>query len=142
MSVESLYRDVVMRHFKKPSHHGPVSESESLASAENPTCGDHMRLTLTVEEGRITDIRFEGKGCAISMASCSLMTEAVLGKDVGEVRELIDAFEGMLKGDAEVEGVDLGDLAALQGVKRYPLRIKCALLGWEALRGALEKTST
>ena len=139
MSVESMYQEIILDHFKHPRHRAPIPEDEVLVEEENPTCGDRIRLTLRVRDGRIEDIRFDGSGCAISTASASMMTEAVLGKPVAAARELIAGFIGMLRGGPGVDASHLEDLVALEGVKRYPLRIKCATMAWHGLGKALDK---
>ncbi|MBN1268801.1 MAG: SUF system NifU family Fe-S cluster assembly protein [Kiritimatiellae bacterium] len=142
MSVNDLYREIVLRHFKQPSNYGKVADAEVLAEVENTNCGDRFRLTLAMEQGRIGSIRFDGKGCAISVASCSLMTERVLGKTADEARSLRREFEAMLKEERPASAAVLGDLMALESIRRYPLRLKCALLGWDGLDQALRKVPT
>ena len=139
MELDNLYQDIILDHFKHPRNYGPISPEAVLVDEENPTCGDHIQMTATVENGRISRVQFDGKGCAISMASSSMMTEEVIGKPVEEARAIAAKIIGFLRGEKDVGENELGDLMALSGVKEYPLRVKCATLGWHALLRALDK---
>lgn len=139
MELDDLYQDMILDHFKNPRNRRALSDSEVLVDEENPTCGDHIRLTATVKEGRIVDVKYEGKGCAISMASASMMSERLIGMPVGEARELIGDFVAVIRGEKELSEDELGELAALEGVKKYPMRVKCATMAWHAADQALEK---
>jgi nitrogen fixation NifU-like protein len=135
MSLESLYQETILDHFRNPRHHGAIEGSKTAVHQENPSCGDQIDLQVLLDaDGNIQDIRFTGHGCAISQASASMMTEVVFGKSEAETRALIEHFRAMIvKG--EPPGDELGDLEALQGVRKFPTRVKCAMLAW----GALEK---
>jgi nitrogen fixation NifU-like protein len=135
VSLEDLYQEVIMDHYRRPRNFGRLEGVGQAVEHENPACGDQLELFVRLEDGRIGDIRFVGRGCAISMASASLMTETVKGKSVSEAEEAAEGFLCMLRGDRPAEG--LGDLAALSGVRQFPLRVKCAALAWHALREAL-----
>ena len=139
MELDNLYQDIILDHFKHPRNYGPISPKAVLVDEENPTCGDHIRMTVSVENGRVSRVQFDGKGCAISMASSSMMTEEVAGKSVEEVRALAAGVIEFLRGEKEVGENNLGNLMALSGVKEYPLRVKCATLGWQALLKALDR---
>ncbi len=139
MELDDLYQDMILDHFKNPRNRRALSDSEVLVDEENPTCGDHIRLTATVKEGRIVDVKYEGKGCAISMASASMMSERLIGMPVGEARKLIGDFVAVIRGEKELSEDELGELAALEGVKKYPMRVKCATMAWHAADQALEK---
>lgn len=141
MAFEDLYREVILKHFKKPRHFGPVSDEEATVEDENPTCGDHFRLLVELADDRISSIRFDGRGCAISTSSCSMMTERVLGKTVAEARAMISEFLGMVQGKCDPSDESLGDLAVLKSVRDFPVRVKCAGLCWQALSKALDKLS-
>ena len=132
-----LYQDVVMDHKRAPRHFGTLPAPTHQARGQNPSCGDDLQVTLNVAQDRIEDIRFSGQGCAICIASASMMTEAVIGRDIVEVQALQQRFRAVLTGQLEPEGADLGKLVSLAGVRQYPSRIKCALLGWHALMHAL-----
>ena len=149
MSLEELYREVILDHYRNPRHRKPLDRADAHAEGVNPLCGDEVTVELTVADGTITDVAAIGQGCSISQSSASMMTDAVLGKRIEEVRELIHRFKAMMDIDREVDlgldperpGAVLGDLEALQGVRRYPVRIKCANLPWTTLQEALEQLS-
>jgi nitrogen fixation NifU-like protein len=132
-----LYQDIVVEHKRAPRHHGRLAGPTHQARGHNPQCGDDLQVELDIADGRLRDIAFHGQGCAICIASASMMTEAVIGHDVGEARSLQQRFRAVLTGQLEPEAADLGKLVSLAGVRRYPSRIKCALLGWHALMHAL-----
>ena len=137
MDLKDLYRDVILDHNKRPRNFGTLDPCDTSAEGHNPLCGDRLMLTLKLDDGRIGDIRFEGKGCAISTASASMMTEAVLGQEVALAQALQARFRAVLTGQMVSEEAPLGKLVSLAGVRHYPGRIKCALLGWHALMHAL-----
>ncbi|HPG00119.1 MAG TPA: SUF system NifU family Fe-S cluster assembly protein [Kiritimatiellia bacterium] len=139
MELDDLYQDLILDHFKHPRNQRPLAEAEVLVDEENPTCGDHIRLMAKVEQGKIVDVKFEGKGCAISTASASMMTERLIGMPVEAARRLISDFVGLIRGEKEVDPDELGDLAALEGVKQYPMRVKCATMCWHAVETALNR---
>ena len=135
-----LYQEVILDHNKKPRNFGELTAADHRAEGNNPLCGDRLTVELSLEAGRIADVRFRGHGCAISTASASLMTEAVKGKSVEEAGHLFESFHEMLTGDpsvpAEVSG-EIGKLAVFAGVREFPIRVKCATLPWHTLRAAL-----
>jgi nitrogen fixation protein NifU and related proteins len=138
MDLKELYRDVILDHNRHPRNFGRIEPADGRAEGHNPLCGDRLSLTVRMNGERIDDIRFEGKGCAISTASASLMTEAVKGKDRRSVRELFDKVHALLtQPDAAPDG-SIGKLAALSGVREFPVRVKCASLCWHTLNAALE----
>jgi nitrogen fixation protein NifU and related proteins len=137
MDLKELYRDVILDHNRHPRNFGRIENADGRAEGNNPLCGDQLTLTVRLDGERIEDIRFEGKGCAISTASASLMTEAVKGRDRAAVRELFGKVHTLLtRGDAVPDG-SLGKLAALGGVREFPVRVKCASLCWHTLNAAL-----
>lgn len=138
MSLEELYREVILDHYRSPRNRGTLEDPTVVVELSNPLCGDEITLALRVEEGVVQAVRFGGRGCSISQSSASMMTEAVEGKRLGEALDLIKRFKGMMRGEVRPDEADLGDLEALQGVAKFPVRIKCAVLAWEALRQALE----
>jgi nitrogen fixation NifU-like protein len=139
MDLADLYRDVIVDHNKRPRNFGRLEQSNRDAEGYNPLCGDRLHIFLDVENDLIRDVRFEGKGCAISTASASLMTEAIKGKRLAEVRHLFEEVHDMLtRQDAPVPA-DLGKLAALSGVREFPARVKCASLCWHTLNAALAR---
>jgi nitrogen fixation NifU-like protein len=137
MDLKELYRDVILDHNKKPRNFGRLEAADGHAEGHNPLCGDRLSLSVRMNGERIEDIRFEGKGCAISTASASLMTEAVKGKDRQAVRELFDKVHALLTQAQESPDASLGKLAALSGVREFPARVKCASLCWHTLNAAL-----
>jgi nitrogen fixation NifU-like protein len=137
MELNDLYRDVILDHNRKPRNFGPLEPADAGAEGFNPLCGDRLTLRLNLADDTIRDIRFEGQGCAISTASASLMTEAVKGKTRGEALALFERVHNLLTDDA-AGAEDLGKLAALSGVREYPVRVKCASLCWHTLASALE----
>lgn len=132
-----LYQDVVLEHKRAPRNFGHLDAPTHQARGTNPSCGDRIAVELKLADDRIDDIRFTGEGCAICMASTSMMTEAVKGQDVDAASALQQRFRAVLTGEAEPDEVPLGKLISLAGVRRYPSRIKCALLGWHALMHAI-----
>jgi nitrogen fixation NifU-like protein len=139
MDLKELYRDVILDHNRRPRNFGRVEPCDSQAEGHNPLCGDRLTVSLRVKDGRIEDIRFEGKGCAISTASASLMTEAVRGKDRAAVAELYGKIHALLTQQEATPDASLGKLAALSGVREFPARVKCASLCWHTLNAALER---
>ena len=126
-----------MDHKRAPRHFGTLAAPTHQARGQNPQCGDYLQVALVVDNGRVSDIRFNGQGCAICIASASMMTEAVLGQEVALAQALQARFRAVLTGQMVSEEAPLGKLVSLAGVRRYPGRIKCALLGWHALMHAL-----
>ena len=138
MDLTDLYRDVILDHNKHPRNFGQIADTPTRADGHNPLCGDRLTVSLRLKGERIEDIRFEGKGCAISTASASLMTEAVKGKDRAAVRALYDRMHTLLTDPHALPDPSLGKLAALSGVREFPARVKCASLCWHTLNAALE----
>lgn len=139
-SLDDLYRRVIMDHYQKPRNRGKLDEAEGLIiNLNNPTCGDSISLSLKLEEGKVVDAKFLGEGCSISMSSASMMTEAVKGKSVEEALALSQVFSDMMQGKEIDESLDLGDIEALQGVAKFPARIKCATLAWKALEQGIKQ---
>ncbi len=132
-NLDQLYRSVIMDHYKTPRNKGTIENDSINIEMNNPTCGDRIHLTLQVEEGIVKDAKFDGEGCSISMASASMMTQAVKGKDVETALGLSKTFSDMMLGKEYDESEDLGDIEALQGVSKFPARIKCATLAWKAM---------
>ena len=136
MELNDLYRDVILDHNRRPRNFGDLESADASVEGYNPMCGDHLTLRLKLDDGTISDIRFEGQGCAISTASASLMTEAVKGKSREEALQLFDRVHQLLTDDSAPSD-ELGKLAALSGVREYPARVKCASLCWHTLNAAL-----
>jgi len=138
MSLEDLYREVILDHYRSPRNRGELSDATVVVELNNPVCGDEIKLCLKVENDTVNDVRFSGRGCSISQSSASMMTEAVKGKPLSEALDMVERFKAMMRSEISADEADLGDLEALQGVSKFPVRIKCALLSWEALRQGLE----
>lgn len=138
LAALDLYQDLVLEHKRAPRHFGPIAAATHQAQGRNPQCGDEVHVQLRIEAGRVRDIGFTGQGCAICIASTSMMTEAVAGGEVEAARALHERFRAVLTGQAQPEETPLGKLESLAGVRAYPSRIKCALLGWHALMHALQ----
>ena len=136
MQLTELYREVILDHNKHPRNFGRLDPHDAEAKGHNPLCGDRLAITLNRDGDRIADLRFEGNGCAISMASASMMTEAVKGRSRAEVDALFQRVHALLT-DPAAGSADLGKLAALSGVREFPARVKCASLCWHTLNAAL-----
>lgn len=138
MQLDDLYRRVIMDHYKNPRNRGTLDTDAVTINLNNPTCGDRISLQLQVEDGKVIDAKFSGEGCSISLSSASMMTEAVKGKSYDEALELAERFSGLMKGE-DVEFEENEDIEALSGVNKFPARIKCATLAWNALRKGIEQ---
>lgn len=140
--LEDLYREIILDHYKNPRNRGELAPPAVSAEGHNPLCGDEIQVYLLVENGTVSDVRIAGQGCSISQSSASMMSAAVKGKSVDDVRKLVSRFKHMMsieEGGSEIDAsVNLGDLEALQGVVKFPVRIKCATLAWNTLLEALE----
>ncbi len=140
--LRELYQEVILDHSKRPRNFGPLPEAEREAKGHNPLCGDKLTVYLSLDNGTVKNIHFEGAGCAISMASASLMTEMIKGKSAAEARELFMRFHKLLTGNEPVDMdtiADLDKLAAFAGVREFPIRVKCATLAWHTLAAALDE---
>lgn len=138
-SLDDLYRRVIMDHYQKPRHLGDLEDADATIQLKNPTCGDQITLQIKIENGKIKDAKFKGEGCSISMSSASMMTDAIIGLDVDKALNLAERFSRMMLGE-DVETDDFEDIEALQGVCKFPARIKCATLSWKAMeKGIKEK---
>ena len=135
---DHLYQTLVLEHGRHPKNRGPLPGATHAARGDNPLCGDRVDVSLVLDGDRIADARFEGAGCAIALASASMMTEAVRGRSRAEVEVLCRAFDELLSGAGSAGASRvLGDLNAFAGVRRYPVRVKCARLSWQTLLAAL-----
>ncbi|MBM7680413.1 nitrogen fixation NifU-like protein [Pullulanibacillus pueri] len=139
-NLDQLYRQVIMDHYKNPRNKGQLDVEDKLTiDMNNPTCGDRIQLHLQVEDNKIVDAKFTGEGCSISLSSASMMTEAVKGLSVDKALHMSELFSEMIQGnDYEEEDLDFGDIQALQGVSKFPARIKCATLAWKAMEKGIK----
>jgi nitrogen fixation NifU-like protein len=135
--LDELYRDVILDHFKASPHRGEVPGASFRAEGHNPLCGDDLVFTAQANGGRFDQVRFSGKGCAISQAAASMFAAQLEGKTFEEAGGLIGALKALMRGDAPDPAVDLGDLEALAGVRKFPVRIKCAALSWNTVEQGL-----
>jgi nitrogen fixation NifU-like protein len=136
--LQELYRQVIIDHNHNPRNFRELENHSHFAKGHNPLCGDKIDIYLKIKNDKITDVGFTGSGCAISKASSSLMTEALVGKTIAEAEKLFDSVHEMItNGKSDVEGI--GKLAVLSGVHKFPARVKCAILPWRTLKNALEK---
>lgn len=138
MSLEELYKEVILDHYRSPRNRGKLEPSSFDLHRDNPLCGDEVHLYADIDDGKVTAMRFEGKGCSISQASISMMTEKLQGEKVKSAEALAETFKAMMLGDDPDNEDALGDLVALKGVQKYPVRIKCALLGWNTFLEGLK----
>ncbi|MCG9893098.1 MAG: SUF system NifU family Fe-S cluster assembly protein [Thermosynechococcaceae cyanobacterium MS004] len=141
-NLRTLYQQVILEHYKKPRHRGKTDPVDRHQRGHNPSCGDTIDLTvkLNASGDRIEDVKFEGEGCAIAMASADLMADAMRGKSLTEALEMVQSFQNMMKGQAEFPR-ELRKLNVMQGVAQFPVRIKCATLTWHTLKAAIEQSS-
>jgi nitrogen fixation NifU-like protein len=135
--LRDLYQEVILEHSKKPRNYGVLESANYKAEGYNPLCGDHYTIFVTVRDGAISEIAFQGAGCAISKASASMMTQALKGKSTADAEALFTRFHDLVTGHGIEEPDSLGKLAVFAGVSEYPLRVKCATLAWHAMRAAL-----
>ncbi len=139
LSLEDLYKEVILDHYRSPRNKGRLEPHDVALERNNPLCGDEIELFLRFEGEDVAAVAFEGKGCSISQASASMMTEKVQGVSIKEAERVAESIKRMMAGEEEGDVKTLGDLVSLKGVVKYPVRIKCALLGWNTLLEALEE---
>ena len=139
-ALDSVYQELILKHYRSSKHRGELEAPDAVVPMRNPVCGDDILLQVQVREGRISEIRFSGHGCAISQAAASMMSEHTVGKTWDEVHAVAGRFREMIHGD-ETAARDkaLGDMRALAGVAKLPRRVKCAMLAWDALDEAEKK---
>ena len=137
--LDELYREVILDHFKSPHRKGELPHAQIKAEGANPLCGDELTFYLTLSNGTIGQARFMGKGCAISQAAASMFAEQMEGKTVTDIVRLIEAMKALMQGKAPDASVDLGDLESLAGVRKFPVRVKCAALSWNVVEQGLHE---
>jgi nitrogen fixation NifU-like protein len=140
--LEDLYQQLILDHYRRPRHRGELDDATVEVDHQNPLCGDQLHLAVRLEDGRIAGIAHTGEGCSISQASASMMSEAVLGHTEEEALGMVEHFRLLMHREVEADEEILGDAIALEGVAKYPVRVKCALLGWMALKDALQTRTT
>lgn len=141
MALDDIYKEVILDHYKDPRNKRELPGAELSCSGNNPLCGDEISVFVHVQDQQIQEATFQGAGCSISQSSASMMTEAVTGTSVHDAKDLAARFRGMMAGEVEPDEETFGDLVALKGVVRYPIRIKCAVLSWDVLQEALDSGS-
>lgn len=141
--LSALYQELILDHYRRPRNKGALATATSSASLRNPLCGDEVEVQVEVRDGRVADVKFGGRGCSISQASASMMTELVKGRTPDEVQALGERFAQMIRGDqAAATDAALGQARALAGVARFPTRVRCALIAWEAMARAVGSSQT
>lgn len=139
-NLDTLYRQVIMDHYKNPRNKGVLDGDVLTVDMNNPTCGDRIQLQLQVEDDIVKDVKFNGEGCSISMSSASMMTQAIKGKKLEDALNMSETFSHMMMGEeVDTEELDLEDIGALQGVAKFPARIKCATLAWKAMEKGFDQ---
>jgi nitrogen fixation NifU-like protein len=138
LALDDIYKEVILDHYKNPRNKRDLPDAELSCTRNNPLCGDEITVFAHVEDGKVLEVTFQGAGCSISQSSASMMTEAVTGVTLEEARALAARFRGMMAGEVDPDEDTFGDLVALKGVVKYPIRIKCAVLSWDVLQEALE----
>ena len=137
--LRDLYQEVILDHNKSPHNYREMPDATRLALGNNPLCGDKLKLYVRIEGDRIADVAFQGSGCAISKASASIMTQKLVGKTLPEARQFIDSFLNMMRGAVPFGGKEMGDLKALEGVLKFPVRVKCATLAWNTAQQGIQE---
>ena len=137
-TFDELYRELILDHYRRPRNRHDVDSPDVDLTQHNPLCGDEVHVTARIEDGRLVDIGFAGQGCSISQASASMMTELVKGKEIDAADDVANSFRKMVRGEAAGDD-SLGDVLSLQGVSKYPLRVKCAVLAWDTLQRGLQE---
>lgn len=138
LPLDALYRDIILDHYRSPRGRGKLEGPDTTCRGSNPSCGDDLILALKIHDNKIQQAQITTKGCAISIASSSMLAEVIEGKTLDEAVELGETIRRMMRKEGEPDELDLGDLDALKGVRNFPVRVKCALLAWMALLGAIK----
>ena len=138
MAIDELYKEIILDHYKSPRNKRELAGATLSGSGNNPLCGDEITVFANVEDGKVSELSYQGAGCSISQSSASMMTEAVQGQTVEDAKGLAGQFRSMMAGELDPDEGTFGDLVALKGVVKYPIRIKCAVLAWDVLQDALE----
>jgi nitrogen fixation NifU-like protein len=141
MSLDDLYREVILDHYRSPRNKHGLDGADIDVHRNNPLCGDDLTIRVKMRDGVAEDVAFEGQGCSISQASASMLTEQIKGRKPQEIEDLVVKFRRMMAGEEGLSDEELGDLVALKGVVKYPVRIKCAVLAWDALQEGVASLS-
>jgi nitrogen fixation NifU-like protein len=138
VALDDIYKEVILDHYKSPRNKRELAGATFSCTANNPLCGDEITVFANVADAQVTEVAFQGAGCSISQSSASMMTEAVTGKSVDDAKQMAADFRGMMAGEIDPSEDAFGELVALKGVVKYPIRIKCAVLAWDVLQDALD----
>ena len=141
INLRELYQEVIIDHNRNPRHHHTMENATNIANGFNPLCGDKLTVYMQIANDTIQDISFVGNGCAISQASASLMTDALIGKSIEEAKEIFEKFHTMVTSDTKVDDLDVDKLTVLAGVREFPARVKCATLAWHTMAASLDNDS-
>ncbi len=139
--LDELYREVILDHFKNSSHHGEIPDAQIKVNGANPLCGDEITFYMKLNHGRIEQVRFQGKGCAISQAAASMLAAQLEHHTVAEATKVIETMKALMQGQDPDSSVDLGDLESLAGVRKFPVRVKCAALSWNVVEQGLRDSA-
>lgn len=139
MNLNELYQEIILDHCKHPRNAGPLEDHDVMAEEKNPSCGDHIRLRAEVSGGVVSGVKYDSKGCAISTASASIMSEMVVGLPVSEAKAKSARFVSLMRSEIDPDPDEIEEILALSGVRQFPMRIKCATMCWHALDAALEQ---
>jgi nitrogen fixation protein NifU and related proteins len=137
VALDDIYKETILDHYKNPRNKRELPDATASCSRNNPLCGDEITVFLREQDGQLAEVAFTGQGCSISQSSASMMTEAATDKSVDDVQTMIKEFRGMMAGEIEPDEDAFGELVALKGVVKYPIRVKCAVLAWDVLQEAL-----
>jgi nitrogen fixation NifU-like protein len=138
VALDDIYKEVILDHYKNPRNKRELAGATRSCTRNNPLCGDEITVYATERDGQLTEIAFTGQGCSISQSSASMMTEALTSRSVDDAETMIKQFRSMMAGETEPDEDAFGELVALKGVVRYPIRVKCAVLAWDVLQEALQ----
>jgi nitrogen fixation NifU-like protein len=140
VALDDIYKEVILDHYKNPRNKRELAGATRSCTRNNPLCGDEITVYVTERDGQLAEIAFTGQGCSISQSSASMMTEALVSKSIDDAETMIKEFRSMMAGETEPDEDEFGELVALKGVVKYPIRVKCAVLAWDVLQEALQGT--
>ena len=139
MSSADIYREIILDYYRNPRNYGKIENPDISQKDSNPLCGDELEMNINLKDNKVSDVKFTGKGCAISQAASSMLAAEVEGKSIQDARKLIETMKGLMRGKEPDASVELGDLEALAGVRKFPVRIKCAALSWNVVEQGLQQ---
>src|SRR2546426_3370506 len=139
--LEELYQEIILDHYRRPRNRGKIDPADLKSHDSNPLCGDEIEVTAKLADDKISELKFDGHGCSISTASASIMTQKLIGKTLEEAADFIESFQQMMRGSVPFGGKELGDLKALEGVLKFPVRVKCATLAWHTAAKGIDEVA-